>query len=287
MDAGVVVEREIARVEAQMFELCLPPGTGDMAAAIQDHLGAGGKRFRARLALDAGFRLGLAPGERVALASASELLHNASLVHDDIQDGDTDRRGRLAVWVHYGRGVAICVGDLFLSAAYAALAQSGGNTAELLAHVHGRVASVIGGQTADLRAAPAASDPDTYCGIAGAKSGGLLGLPLELALLAAGRREALAGAAEAARQFAVGYQIADDLADSDRDRLQDQLNIVAVLTAAGEPAPAVAAAELAIARFDAAITAARALPNASATLLSRQARTMRVQVAASTPAVSA
>lgn len=287
LDPDAVMDRELARVEAHMTELCETTGPTVTAAAVRDHLAAGGQRFRARLALDAGRRLGLPPDRRVAIASASELLHNASLVHDDIQDGDTERRDRRAIWAEYGSCVGICVGDLFLSAAYAALAGAHANTAELLVHAHSRVATAIDGQTADLRAAPGMSDINTYFSIAGAKSGGLLALPLELSLLAVGRRDALAMAAAAAEAFAIGYQIVDDLADRHDDCLREQLNILTVLAAGGEPDPAAAATALAITCFDDSLATSCNLPAASGTLVGQRARSLRRAVNASTTGVPA
>ena len=71
--------------------------------------------------MHAGLALGLSEPDVLCLAASAELLHNASLVHDDLQDQDGMRRGAPAVWKKYGSNVAICTGDLMLSAAYAAL----------------------------------------------------------------------------------------------------------------------------------------------------------------------
>ena len=62
------------------------------------HLASGGSRTRAKLCIDAGLALHLSSKTIVALASTIELLHNASLVHDDLQDADISRRGRESVW---------------------------------------------------------------------------------------------------------------------------------------------------------------------------------------------
>lgn len=282
-----VIDNDLARVAANMQELATPFGTTVTTPAVRHHLAAGGKRFRARLALDAGLRLDLGRDVRVALATACELLHNASLVHDDVQDGDPRRRGQPAVWSDYGAGAAICVGDLLLSAAYAALSPLGPLAGELLGVVHGRVATVINGQAGDLRSATGEVDVATYREIAAAKSGGLLALPLELPLLASGQRAALARAGDAARDFAIGYQIADDVADAGADRALGQLNIVALLGAAGEDDPAARAADHAREHFDAAIQAAQTLPQGSGTLLGEQARELRRQVSTATGAVVA
>lgn len=79
-----------------------------------EHFSTGGKRLRARIALEVAALLGVEQNNAVYWASACEILHNATLVHDDIQDGDTLRRGQPTVWYKYGKAEAINVGDLLL-----------------------------------------------------------------------------------------------------------------------------------------------------------------------------
>ena len=89
-------------------------------------LAAGGKRLRPLLVLMAA---GDSAGERaVRAAAAVELLHMATLVHDDILDGAPVRRGRPTVVARSGRDRAVAVGDLLLSRAFAELAVDGGQT---------------------------------------------------------------------------------------------------------------------------------------------------------------
>lgn len=261
----------IETVEQLMLDL-VSQGTGEAGTAAAYHLSAGGSRVRALLALDAARALRLRDGDGVAIAAACELLHNASLVHDDLQDRDVVRRGQEAVWRRFGDATAICVGDLLLSAAYAALAGTGPSAASLMARMHQRVAAVIRGQCEDLAMQGRAGGTLAgYDQVARAKSGPLLILPIELALALAGQEQAIATAAEAGFLFAVGYQMADDLDDVQRDALNEELNIVAVLAAAGEPQPQARARELAVSRFLRAHAAAQALPLGCGALLAAQA----------------
>ena len=91
-----------------------------------------GKRMRAVLALVVGRALGAPPQALRSLLAACELLHGASLVHDDIQDGDRIRWSRPTLWVEYGTSQAINVGDALLGMAYQALGKmaEGGATPE-------------------------------------------------------------------------------------------------------------------------------------------------------------
>jgi len=260
-------EYSLRQVEQRMQQLACE-GSDRAGEAAVAHLAAGGSRVRARLALHASFALGRPHSEAVAIAAACELLHNASLVHDDLQDRDPLRRGRPAVWREYGDAAAICVGDLLLSSGYAALADCGSQAARLIVRTHQRVGAVIRGQCADL-GLKGRTDVSlaTYEAVASDKSGPLLSLPIELPLLLAGADRHLPLAVGAASLFAVAYQMTDDLEDVERDALNEELNVVAVLAAAGAQSPLQAARRLALQRFAEARAAALALPEGAGQLL--------------------
>ena len=260
----------LQRVERRMRELACAGDSraGEIAAA---HL-VGGSRVRARLALHAALALDCAHTEAIAIAAACELMHNASLVHDDLQDRDALRRGRTTVWCEHGDATAICIGDLLLSSGYAALADCGAQTPRLIAHTHQRIAATVRGQCRDLNFKAQRDVPlATYEAVAAGKSGPLLSLPIELALLMANSDAHLQRAANAAWYFAVAYQMTDDLADVERDALNEELNVVAVLASAGVDAPLQAASRLALEHFSEAKRAALALPNGVGQLLAEYA----------------
>ena len=248
-------------------------------AAAAYHLDGGGQRVRAKLALQAGLALALSPSDCITIATAVELLHNASLVHDDIQDRDEVRRDKQAVWVRFGVNTAICTGDLLLSAAYAALCKIGNPRAlpAMLSLVHERTATAIDGQCADLTASldcviDTASGIARYQRIAIAKSGALLCLPIELALVASGHEDYLHHARHAVEAFAIGYQIVDDLNDVQSDlgshASKDVFNIMSIYMADGSADnSAEKARRLGRQHLDIAIESAGRLPNESGALL--------------------
>jgi geranylgeranyl pyrophosphate synthase len=87
-------------------------------------LAAGGKRLRPMLVL---LSAGPAAGEAaIRAATAIELVHMATLVHDDVLDGAPLRRGRPTVVARSGRIRALAVGDLLFSRAFAELGKDGG-----------------------------------------------------------------------------------------------------------------------------------------------------------------
>lgn len=248
------------------------PSTVAQAASV--HLAAGGQRIRARLALHAAVACDMADTDSVVIAAASELLHNASLVHDDIQDQTRLRRGFNAIWVTFGIDVALCAGDLMLSAAYAALGGLSDTTKlpALLSLVHNRTSIAIRGQCADL-CVEAADEIDLvrYETIAVAKSGALLSLPLELVLTASGNENLALQARIAVEHFAIGYQIADDIEDLAHDAGAQKIAINIVLILGGGTSALFEARCLAQRHLRAAASAALALPHGAGKLLSEQA----------------
>lgn len=217
----------MADVEIAMLDLTTYED-GVMAQAARHHLGSGGGRVRANLALQSANALNLSFDTSRAISTACELLHNASLVHDDLQDGDTVRRSKPAVWTKFGSNTAICLGDLMVSAAYAAIASARvHNLPEMIAHMHQRVSDVISGQHADLE-----SDCATiakYNDVARMKSGPLLGLPVELCLIAADRSSHVSEAMAASDAIAIAYQTTDDIDDAESDIEAGAINFLAMV----------------------------------------------------------
>jgi geranylgeranyl pyrophosphate synthase len=210
------------------------------AKAATFHLASGGSRVRARLALYASCALDLQVSDSVVLATTAELLHNASLVHDDLQDRDKIRRGMETVWLAFGDNIAVCTGDLLISVAYGCLAAFSNVKAlpELLSVTNARICEAIHGQCADLKAqGSVVADIALYERIVTAKSGALLSLPFELALIGSGHQASIDQARCAVENFAIGYQIVDDLDDVDRDagsaEIPNSLNLVHVMKALG------------------------------------------------------
>ena len=88
--------------------------------------GGGGKAIRPALAVLSAEAVGGAAGDGVPGAVAVELVHNFSLLHDDIMDRDVERRHRPTGWVVFGEGQAILAGNAMLTAAIEVLVRAGG-----------------------------------------------------------------------------------------------------------------------------------------------------------------
>lgn len=194
------------------------------------HLASGGGRTRAKLCIEAGLALQLPEKTIVALACAIELLHNASLVHDDLQDADITRRGRQSVWKKFGKSHAVCAGDLMISAAFGSLAnvESYSSLPSLLIQIQEAVSLTVRGQSRDLDTQTTITEHE-YEDIAAMKSGPLIQLTLTLPLIAAGYDDHIKTVNEALNKFSIAYQILDDLDDWQQDLQREQLNIVNLL----------------------------------------------------------
>jgi geranylgeranyl pyrophosphate synthase len=120
--AGAWLPARMEAVEERLRRLLEGHGS-TLEADAGSTLEAGGKRLRPMLVL-----LSAGPGageEAIRAATAIELVHMASLVHDDVLDAAPLRRGRPTVVARSGRSRAVAVGDLLFSRAFAELAAEG------------------------------------------------------------------------------------------------------------------------------------------------------------------
>jgi geranylgeranyl diphosphate synthase type I len=201
-----------------MRRLAAEQGAEALGGIVQEHLETGGKRLRARLALAATEALGGEAATAVGWAAACELLHNATLVHDDLQDGDRQRRGRPTVWITHGAEQAINAGDLLFLLPLVAIDVvpiEAGQRWDLARAFAARGLSVIRGQGEELSLARAGrTELQAYIQTVTGKTSGLFELPVEGAGIVAGRTPAEASSLAAGfRPLGVLFQLQDDVLD--------------------------------------------------------------------------
>jgi len=191
------------------------------------HMETGGKRLRALLPLLVGEALGVEARRMVPFGAACEMLHNATLVHDDLQDGDMFRRGRMTVWNRYGMPQAVNLGDamfyfaVLLTQRLDAPALRREQATRLLVS---ETLRVIDGQEREfhLKGKPQVSLEDYFTMVEG-KTSGLFALPMAGAATLCDAEEVLClGLAEAARHMGVLFQIQDDTLDLYGDKGREQ-----------------------------------------------------------------
>lgn len=185
--------------------------------------------WRAKLAIACAAELGVADIGALALAAACELVHQASVVHDDVQDEAPLRRGQISVGARFGTPVAICVGDHFLMAAFRTLAEAP-HDAALTRLFASCVSDMAAGQAEGFSPMLWCTMTLTrYVSLVEAKAGAMIALPVEAAAILGGLgADDVRRAGRFACAMGVAYQITDDVADVTLDLARGELNGVLV-----------------------------------------------------------
>ena len=222
-------EEFLAIIEKTLDEVLPKEGErpAELSEAMRYAVGTGGKRIRPLICLASAVAVGGKAEDARYPAAAIELLHNYTLVHDDLpaMDNDTERRGQPSVWAKFGEGNAILVGDALQALAFKAAANAPRNVAEIVAALGAAGVGVVQGQVEDLK---------RECGTDGA-SGSPAPLPVEVVdfvythktadlFIAAATMGGYAGGGDAARveklrtfalNLGLAFQYEDDLLDGD------------------------------------------------------------------------
>ena len=193
--------------------------------AIGDELvGAGGKRLRPSLSFLAGAAVGADPEVTMRVALAVELLHSASLLHDDLIDDADTRRGAKAAFRRYGNVVSVMSGDYMLARVLGILAKTGSSAfTELMSTTAARICEgeVLQFQMATLET----WDRATYREVIEGKTAVLLAAAVEGPALVSGADDATR---DALRRYGMAYGRAFQLRD-------DYLDLLGDATALGKP----------------------------------------------------
>ena len=211
----------------------------------------GGKGIRPTLAILSAEAAWADPTVGVAGGVAVELVHNYSLIHDDIIDADTERHHRPTVWSVFGVGPAIVAGDALEVLAHQVLLDApehGAAGSEALAEA---TAAMIAGQADDIAFEHRRDVTVEQCiAMSGAKTGALLGCAASIGAILAGAPAATVGALrDYGRHLGLAFQAVDDLlgiwgdpartgkpAGSDLRSRKKSMPIVSALAAGGDEA---------------------------------------------------
>lgn len=178
-----------------------------------------GKRIRPAVALLAAGAVGGDPNAAAPLGAALELLHNFTLIHDDVQDESPTRRHRPTVWSLWGVGQAINAGDALFAAAHlplydlAASGVSASRVLRLLDAFDRMTIALVEGQTLDLgfEARPDVT-PGEYLEMIAGKTAAIVRYAAWAgALLGGANEEAASRWAEFGLALGLGFQVRDDL----------------------------------------------------------------------------
>jgi len=188
-------------------------GDGFLDEVTTHLLSAGGKRLRPVLALaTATSGTTAATREDLLGAVAVELVHLASLYHDDVMDEATVRRNVQSVNARFGNLVAIVAGDFLLARSAEIAAGLGTEIAALLAATLGELCR---GQVAEVHAAFEVSrSEDSYRGAIAGKTASLMATSCRIGALTGGRpRHEVDAFTEFGRYFGMVFQVRDDILD--------------------------------------------------------------------------
>lgn len=189
-------------------------------------MGVKGKRIRPLLCLLGAGLCGGETEEAIPAAMALEILHNFTLVHDDIMDSAETRRGKDSVFHKWDENIAILTGDVMFADAYRQLSFYGEadhfskkNYAEINRSFSDAVITVCEGQALDMEFVNRNDvSHDEYIRMISGKTGALLGASLELGALSARAEETEQQSLyDMGMELGIAFQVQDDLLDATAD----------------------------------------------------------------------
>jgi octaprenyl-diphosphate synthase len=211
-DLYALVEGDMAATDRLIHERM--GSTVDLIPDLTRHLvDSGGKRLRPLLTLAAATACGHTRGMHVRLAAAVEFIHTATLLHDDVVDASTLRRGKLAAHMVWGNKPSVLVGDFLLSRAFQLMVETG--DLRVLHILAGASAVIAEGEVLQLRSANnlATTEAD-YLLIVGAKTAALFAASAEAGATIADADPAQINAFKSYGQsLGVAFQLIDDALD--------------------------------------------------------------------------
>ena len=199
-------------VEQALEEVELWPDLhGQRESARYGLVEMGGKRIRPVISLAVGEALSAPPDQVMPAALALEMVHNFSLVHDDLPslDNDAERRGKPSVWAAHGEGKAVLAGDALLAEAFRLAASY--PSADVARELAEATLGMIGGQYLDTMEPDA--DLETVHRL---KTGRLFYAAVTLPLWATGLPHDEQGPwRDFGEELGMLFQVVDDILDGD------------------------------------------------------------------------
>ena len=207
------VDEKLALVE-EKIKLKLSSKVGLVDEMTSYHLRTGGKRLRALLTLGASKICGYSKGSRdVNLAACVELIHAATLMHDDVIDNSEIRRGKKTINSIWGNQSSILVGDYLLSRCFEMMVEDG--NLEILKLLSSTSAEISQGEVLQLQHKGEIDMlEETYLKIISAKTASLFAAATKVGSILASKENKVKEALEFyGKNLGLTFQIADDTLD--------------------------------------------------------------------------
>lgn len=184
----------------------------DLGAALNHLLASGGKRVRPAVALLTGAMLGADQEKIISLAASIELLHTATLVHDDLIDGALLRRGIPTLNAQWTPGATVLTGDFIFACAAKLAAQT--DSVELMYKFAETLTTIVNGEITQMFSRQDSYQYDKYLNRIYAKTGSLFVLATTAPAILCPIRESVYEAAyEFGYSIGMAFQIIDDVLD--------------------------------------------------------------------------
>ncbi len=227
MDAGESLKQKKSAVDTALDSILAGDGSV-LSQAMRYAVLSGGKRFRPLLTLSAGESFGADQKTVLPFACAIELIHNYSLIHDDLPclDNDDFRRGKPACHKAYGEAIALLAGDGLLTLAFELMAESSlkgqaiGVRREVIIEVSrsAGVRGMIGGQMLDVTLTPEGISKEEFQSIIEKKTASLILASVKTgALLGQASLSQMEAIYDYGKNIGLAFQTRDDILDSEED----------------------------------------------------------------------
>jgi octaprenyl-diphosphate synthase len=211
-------DRDLYEMVEEYFRSSFATDNALITEAVRRMLDAGGKRLRPRFTLLAAEAAGGRPEDHLRLAAFMELIHVATLIHDDVVDGAETRRGVNATAVDFGNRVSVLAGDYLFAWIFKNVTADYGHP---IPHIlSATLADITDGEVLQLKALGDLSTTlAAYVEIATKKTASLFAASAECGAIAAGGSPF---AVKALRDFGTAYGIAFQMRDDLLDLTADQ-----------------------------------------------------------------
>jgi geranylgeranyl pyrophosphate synthase len=216
-DIFAPIHADLQAVEAKMREAALANQNAALTSALEHLLASGGKRVRPAVALLSARLFDAEPSRAVGLAAAIEMLHTATLVHDDLIDGSLLRRGLPTMNAQWTPGATVLTGD-FLFARAAALASETDSVRVM--NVFARTLMIIvNGEINQMFVGRGQASREGYFQRIYAKTASLFAVAAEAAtILGEAEEHTINAMRHFGREVGMAFQIVDDILDFTGDQ---------------------------------------------------------------------
>ncbi|MFN3420885.1 MAG: polyprenyl synthetase family protein [Armatimonadota bacterium] len=211
-DVFTFLEKPMRQVE-ELLQKAIQSPVQEITAMALHLLSAGGKRLRPALTMLSAQIAGDINSRTIAFAAAVELMHTATLIHDDVIDKAELRRGRATVHTLWGNEAAVMCGDFLYATAFNILAEDG--DIEVIQAMAQTSSQICEGEVLELQLAFNPNITETQCiEIARMKTAELMAAACKIGAMSVGADGKIVKALESfGRNLGIAFQIVDDVLD--------------------------------------------------------------------------